>query len=265
MWVGFLPVPADAFEALSRCYVLGRSFFDQGADEKQRSAEPSGDGYRPYGVEHTDGRPDRLESFAVSGRTDPRSLPAGDEGAGHALRSAMLDAFGRLEPLAEAIMLRWAEQVTGRSMATALRGGLRECSTLQLNCALESAEAEQINTVHDDITVLSLCHAEQPGLEVELEMPVYAPVYPGPQALVALPGKIATLLSGGAIEPVRHRVRGGAAGRRLSLIFFADLQPSRCTPWVETPVNAGVDIGQLVRESPTIFGLPPISERRHGA
>jgi hypothetical protein len=172
----------------------------------------------------------------------------------------MVDAFEKLEPLAEAIMLEWAEQVSGRSMGATLAGGLREYSTLQINYALASAEAEQINTVHDDVTVLSLCHAEQPGLEVELDREVYAAVYPGPQALAALPGKISTLLSGGVIAPVRHRVRGGNAGRRMSIIFFADLQPSRCTPWAETAVNAGVDIGQVVKDSPTLFGLPPIFE-----
>src|SRR4051794_18589322 len=99
VWVGFLPVSADASEALSRCYALGRSFFARPPDEKQRSSQPSGDGYRPFGIEHTDGRPDRLESFAVSGRTDQRFAAAGDADLGDALRSAMLEAFERLEPL----------------------------------------------------------------------------------------------------------------------------------------------------------------------
>jgi isopenicillin N synthase-like dioxygenase len=241
--------------SITAAYGEGRQFFDLPNDRKLPAQGPHGCGYRPYGVEHSGSseRPDRLESFTVApGMAPSAAAPDADK-----LHAAMVKVFRLVEPLAETVMLRWARATGGASHIPRLRGGLRRWSALQMNCTLPSAETEFVSTVHDDMNLLTLCHALAPGLEAEDRAGTFFPVPNPASRLAILPGQVATLMSGGQIRAIRHRVRGGAPGRRFSLVFFGDLEPGRCRPWSNDPASPPVDIEELVRRSQAAFGLPP--------
>jgi hypothetical protein len=38
-------------------------------------------------------------------------------------------------------------------------------------------------------------------------------------------------------------------------LFFADINPKLCQPWVSNEINRNVDIGSLVLKNPTRYGL----------
>ena len=182
------------------------------------------------------------------------------------LQEAMRKVFQALEPLAESVMLRWAAATGGESHIPDLRGGFRRWSTLQMNYALPSEATDFVSTVHDDLTFLTLCHALAEGLETEEADGSFVLLPVPAERLAVLPGQVVMVMSGGQITAVRHRVRGGAPGRRLSMVFFADLEPSACLPWARDAERPDVDLAELVRKSQTVFGLPPFpDEPENGA
>ena len=77
-----------------------------------------------------------------------------------------------------------------------------------------------------------------------------------PDEILVFPGEILWLLSGGVLVPLHHRVRPNSNyEERLSLLYFADIDPRLCMPWCVNEINRTVDIGKRVRENPTRFGL----------
>src|SRR6185312_7685016 len=115
-------------------------------------------------------------------------------------------------------------------------------SCLQVNCAPAVSARSLIHPTHEDGHLLTIGVADGPGLEARTAVGgfVAPPVPPG--WAIAMPGDIASLMSGGRLAPLYHRVRG--AGRtRMAILFFIDLAPSDCVPWVRNAVNEGVDIG----------------------
>ncbi|MDB5421705.1 MAG: 2OG-Fe(II) oxygenase [Brevundimonas sp.] len=245
--------------AIADSYSAGHAFFVRPEAEKRTCTGPHGCGFRPYGVEHSGepDQPDRIESFTVSRRFAKfgRELTCP---AGRRLHKALLHLFDVLESVADDLMRSWAAEIAGRERAEALRGGLAAWSLVQMNCSLSTGLQEFINSDHDDGTLLTLCNADGPGLEIEQDGGEFRARPPIADQMTVLPGAVAWLLSGGLVKPRRHRVRGGVAGRRQSLLFFADLEPALCEPWSVSPINAGVDIGSRVLTSPGEFGLPPL-------
>jgi isopenicillin N synthase-like dioxygenase len=76
-----------------------------------------------------------------------------------------------------------------------------------------------------------------------------------------MPGEIIWLLSGGRIPPLFHRVNPKpSCEERIALLFFGDINPSACEPWVENEFNRGVDIGRRVLTSVNRFGLKGFGE-----
>jgi hypothetical protein len=43
----------------------------------------------------------------------------------------------------------------------------------------------------------------------------------------------------------------------MALLFFADIDPALCKPWIENETNLGVDIGARVLTNALRFGLKP--------
>lgn len=243
--------------AVADSYSAGHAFFVRPDAEKRLCIGPHGCGFRPFGVEHSGkpDHPDRIESFTISRRFAQfgRGLASP---AGRRLHNALLRLFDVLEPVAEDLMRSWAAEIAGPERAEALRGGLVAWSLVQMNSSLSTGGQEFINSDHDDGTLLTLCNADGPGLEIEQVGGEFRARAPIADQMTVLPGEVAWLLSGGLIKPRRHRVRGGVAGRRQSLLFFADLEPALCEPWETSPINAGVDIGSRVLTTPGEFGLP---------
>jgi isopenicillin N synthase-like dioxygenase len=81
-------------------------------------------------------------------------------------------------------------------------------------------------------------------------------VSPKDDELLLMSGEILSLLSGGKIPPTYHRVRPIAKNtERLSLLFFGDIDPALCKPWIVNDTNANIDIGDRVLNNSTRFGL----------
>jgi isopenicillin N synthase-like dioxygenase len=71
-----------------------------------------------------------------------------------------------------------------------------------------------------------------------------------------MPGDIAYLLSGGRIRPLYHRVQTDINfEERMALLFFADVSPELCDPWVINEVNRNVNIGDRVLNNSQRFGV----------
>jgi hypothetical protein len=74
--------------------------------------------------------------------------------------------------------------------------------------------------------------------------------------MLIMPGEIAWLLSAGEIQPLWHRVvPNHRIAERIAILFFADIDPQLCQPWVRGDVNTGVNIGERVLNNGERFGL----------
>jgi isopenicillin N synthase-like dioxygenase len=201
-------------------------------------------------------RPDQVESFSVChalNHTDTACLSANAK----ALYDALLPLFDLLEAVAEELAVRLAEKLTGLPHAEKFRGGLRRYSLLQLNYSQPArTPMGYINETHEDGSLVTLTSVTAPGLEIQAVDGSFLPVEPGASELLLMSGEVLWLLTGGKIRPVLHRVLPfPSISERMSLLFFADLEPSLCRPWVSNETNVGIDIGELVRKNPVRFGL----------
>jgi isopenicillin N synthase-like dioxygenase len=247
------------FQAKSReIFNLGRVFFREEIGEKLRNTLPNDTGYRPFGIEYSQSasRPDQVESFSIC-----RALEYYDtsvfSASAKALYAALFSVFELFEATAEGLAVTLAEKLTGLPYAEKLRGGLRRYSLLQLNYSQPSrTQTDYINETHEDGSFVTLTLVTAPGLEIQDVHGSFLPVAPAPTELLLMSGEILSLLTGGRIRPVLHRVaRVAEISERMSLLFFADLDPSLCQPWVSNETNAEIDIGERVLKNPVRFGL----------
>lgn len=242
---------ACAFEA-------GRTFFGISADVKNQCGLPDECGYRPRGIEYseTPERPDEIESFTVTLRTGSFHRELQAEKA-RILYEQMILAIHVLEPIAEALTIRMANTVGRRDFGSLLRGGLRRWSRLQLNFSRPSqCDDGLIHDAHEDGNLVTLACATAPGLELQTGNRTFEPFPVFLPRIIVMPGEITWLLSGGEIQPLWHRVRPLAdCTERLAILFFCDLNPVACEPWVRNHINSDVDIESRVLTSVTRFGL----------
>ena len=113
-----------------------------------------------------------------------------------------------------------------------------------------------MNEAHEDGCFATFIAATTSGLEIQDTSGAFIPVLPTPDKLLIIPGDILSLLSGGTIRPALHRVaRHADTPDRMSLLFFADLEPSRCRPWISNDINADIDFAERIRTNPLRFGL----------
>jgi isopenicillin N synthase-like dioxygenase len=257
---GFLliPMPDGTRRQVDLAFQSARDFFSASKEEKLQSRLPFDCGYRPSGVEYSSSSnvPDAIESFTASMRTrnDGRKL---ETTRSFELHERLITTFESLERLAEALVLELATRISGTDYSNRLRGSLHRWSRLQLNYALPAQSTpEYINDVHEDGHLLTIVCSTAPGLELRTQEGHFACPRAASGDFVIMPGNIAWLLSGGRIKPLYHRVRRIAHQQeRMSLLFFADICPQNCTPWVHTEINAGADIGASVLTNYSRFGL----------
>jgi isopenicillin N synthase-like dioxygenase len=253
-----LPLGADARHAVLETLDAAYEFFRGPLAEKNRNRLPEDCGYRPCGIEYSQSpeRPDQIESFSATVRTRAAIAQLHSAGA-RRLYDRMLATIEQLEPIAEAITIELADSLSGRSWGQELGGAFRLWSRLQLNYSRPAQTvAGFIHDPHEDGNLLTLACATGPGLEMQTESGGFQPVTAPPGQLLIMPGEIAWLLSGGQIRPFWHRVRPSAREKeRLALLFFGDIDPRQCQPWVANSINAHVDIGACVLKSVTRFGL----------
>jgi isopenicillin N synthase-like dioxygenase len=237
-------------------YQAADRFFDQSEQQRQTATLPFDCGYVPFGREHS-GNPDELDHvdfFACSPRMQTLAENLPSEPA-RTLHAAMMRAFDDFEVVAETIARLIEAKITGGDLGERLRGGFRRWSRLEVHRTLSVEVGALINEPHEDGHVLTFAHAIAPGLEIEINGD-FTPVVRSPSSMTVMPGSTLTLLTGGEIPPLHHRVRAHYYDKpRLSLLFFADLAPSLCMPWRTNPINRNVDIGDYVRNSYRRFGV----------
>jgi isopenicillin N synthase-like dioxygenase len=257
---GFVIVPLaeDGRRNVLDTISAGHDFFREPDQSKLHCCLPEECGYRPMGIEYSQSpdRPDQIESFTVSRRI-------GNNGsvlklaAARVLFDRMLATFDLIENIAEALTIGLSDSISGHLNRQVLQGAFHSWSRLQLNYSRPAEAGERlIHDAHEDGDLITLACATSPGLELRMDNGKFRPISIPPGQLIAMPGEIAWLLSGGEIQPLWHRVRPlPNCVERIALLFFADIDPSCCQPWVRNAINENVDIGARLRASVKRFGL----------
>lgn len=237
-------------------FARGSDFFQQSDAEKNKCRFEQEMGYRPFGVEYSVSPlyPDLIESFSVSKRV-PISANQFTSTRSKRLYGEMISLFERFEAFTENLVIDLANLLGGTGAK--MRGALSLWSRLQLNYAAPSdLDGMLINELHEDGTLFSITCATQPGLELQIAPDEFVPAFTRSGEVIVMPGEIAWLLSGGLIPRAFHRVQRQTENKeRLALIFFADLDPNVCEPWISNEINKEINIGERVILNVQRFGL----------
>jgi isopenicillin N synthase-like dioxygenase len=232
------------------------AFFQQSLETKMACSLAQDMGYRPYGVEYSQSPsfPDQIESFSISMRA-PIDSSQLNTPKGVALNQQMIALFSEFEGLAESFALKLAARFSDTPRHE-LTGTLRNWSRLQINyCQPKTLSSPLINETHEDGNFLTVTCATGPGLQLKVRNE-FIPITTAEDQILIIAGEIASLLSGGQISPTFHRVvTHSELDKRLALIFFADIDPASCLPWVVNQNNRNIDIGKRVWDSVDRFGL----------
>lgn len=257
---GFLlvSIPTGTRKAIDSTFRRGVAFFRHQSVEAKMTTSLAGDlGFRAHGVEYSSSpeRPDQMESFTVSRRCADRlrRLP---NMSGRVLSSDMARTLELFASIATSLIENLAH-FFGHDSNGRLSNSLVDWSLLQLNYSRPSqAHGEYINEVHEDGCLLTVASVTGHGLEIQRNRGLFVPVTPAHDQLLILPGEILYFLSAGLIKPCYHRVNAlDYLPERMSLLLFADVDPTLCEPWVTGDVNRGVNIGERILKNSLRFGL----------
>jgi isopenicillin N synthase-like dioxygenase len=229
-----LPMVRDVF-------LMGRGFFAQGLEAKLSAADSLRlEGYRPMGAEYSQTleHPDLCESFSVWrwNATAPEVSRWSTGNGLHAALSLALPAYARIaNGVLEALRRRLNPQ--GHTFDAA------EASYLQVNHYRPREFAREfLQEIHEDGHVLTIHTASGPGLEIS-SGGGFIPIDTADDELLLLPGTLLTLLTGGAIAPLFHRVRNHRDAVRQSLLYFVNPSvASETRPWIESDCNRDISI-----------------------
>jgi isopenicillin N synthase-like dioxygenase len=251
-------ITGAAQQGLDESIAAAFRFFRLPTKDKNTNTFPEEMGYRPIGVEYSQSPayPDQLESFSVNPRISS-SLSALPSEAARDLCGRMLATYDVLESLVETIILHLASTIAGQSIGSNLRGAFHSWSRLQINYS-RPAEVllPHINEAHEDGDLMTIAWASGPGLEIQMLDGSFNPLTTGRGEMLVMPGEILWLLSGGQVRPLYHRVRPfGRQTERIAVLFFADIDPMLCQPWVINEINKNADIKLRVLTSVHRFGL----------
>ena len=249
-------LPAVCQQAIDATFEAGMQFFNAAASDKLACRLPLDCGYRAFGTEYSvsSSIPDALDSFTVSDRTRTSGEMLLVE-VGRTLHRRMSLAFDMLEQVADQLVQKIARDAGGPNVLPARI--LRRWSRLQLNRAQPLAtQNHYVNELHEDGHFLTIAKSTGPGLEVKCPDGTFqSPTVAGGDGLI-MPGQIAELMTGGKVRPLYHRVRKlGGQDNRMALLFFADITPEYCEPWIRSEVNADVDVAERVRSNSSRFGV----------
>lgn len=269
--LGFARVKLDPglFAAVEQIRAESRRFFAAGKPAKDGFAAPGCvEGYRDIGPEYskTADRPDLNESFSVWQRNRGRAeIAAWNESCPlHAAMTAALDIYAPLiDGLFRAMAKRWN---TAKTAAGDPAVCFKEASYLQVNHYQPSQHARDLLLdPHDDIHLVTMVTATEPGLEVEVGDRFLPADLARDEALI-FPGLLMKLMTGGTIQPLIHQVRNHQTKTpRLSLMYFVNPEiDHKLEPWVRNASNAGVDIVERAINAPKEFGLPTLVDGAKG-
>jgi isopenicillin N synthase-like dioxygenase len=220
----------------------GQGFFDENQEHKLAAASPSKlEGYRPIGTEfsETPEQPDLCESFSVwgwnSAEVEVRAWSTRNRLHG-AMTLALPGFAGITNAVLEALRLRLNRK--GQKIVAS------EASYLQINhYRPRHFDREFLQETHEDGHVLTIHKATGSGLEY-CAGDHFAPLMTKDNGFLLLPGSLLTLITGGVIPPLFHRVRNDhSSAVRQSLLYFVN--PSlvdETAPWIDNHTNRGVSI-----------------------
>lgn len=216
-------------------------------------------GYRRVGLEYSQSRdrPDMNESFSYRLRTH-RAMDLLLDDSARPLYDRMANICVDLDALAQNLLGALARDfgITHLHLETALD------SYLQINHYRPSDVNERVflQEPHEDGHLFTLVTATAPGLEICADGEIYEPTETRGDELLVMPGSVLTLLTGGQIEPLYHRVRRHAdISMRMSLMYFVNPNIDQAlSAWVQNRINDGVDIARYAAEGPKQFGLPSL-------
>lgn len=262
---GFLRIKIsdEAQGKIDAIFNAARSFFQEPPHRKTLNRLPEDMGYRPYGIEYSrsPSHPDQIESFSVCARL-PLLNSRLRSGSAQVLYERMLGAFEVFESAAEAVTVELANKLSTDLAGGRLHGAFHNWSRLQLNYSRPSeARSQFINETHEDGDLMTVTFVSGPGLEVKKSDGGFAPITTDHCELLVMPGEVCWLLSGGQVQPLYHRVRANRRNsERMALIFFGDIDPNHCRPWISNEINRHVDIKERILSSVNRFGLKGFSD-----
>jgi len=263
---GFARVPLDRQleGGIARLYGRADRFFAQPLAKKRRFAAPGFvEGYREIGQEYSQRqeRPDLTESFSVWYRNCQREeIQSWDTAC--PLHAEMKQCADRLSHMTAALFAAMA--ATWAPGAPRLR--FQRASYIQVNHYRPSChDRDLLQDEHEDGHLVTLLHANAPGLEIRVRDRYLAPLL-ARNELLLMPGSLLTLMTGGLVPPLYHRVRNNRrATPRDSIMFFVNPEIDQTlAPWICTADNIGVDIVERAIRAPNRFGLPTLVEGEAG-
>jgi isopenicillin N synthase-like dioxygenase len=259
-----LRIGRETQRQIENTFDISRGFFARPLPEKRSFALPAFvEGYRDIGLEYSlqPDRPDLTESFSVWNRNRGRTESAGWVAACplHAEMRRMSDALAPLiADVFQSMADRWAPGTTGPRFEKA--------SYLQINYYEPAQHRRDIlQDGHEDGHLITAVTATGPGLEIDTG-DGYQPVVLAPDELLLMPGSLLTLMSGGEIQPLYHRVKNSfRQDSRYSMMLFINPDGDQTLePWIRNETNAGVDIIEQANALPQKFGLPTLVDGTSG-
>jgi isopenicillin N synthase-like dioxygenase len=256
---GFLLISVSdiVWDKVAATFAAAYPFFRASAEEKNLNKLPNDCGYRPIGIEYSQSpeRPDPAESFTASTRVCAPAIELLSVSA-RILYERMLDIINSLEQIAETLTIQLANTLTSQPMSEKLHGAFNRWSCLQINYSRPSdVTTPFIHEPHEDGHLLTIACVTGPGLQLQIRNDDYMPITTAPNEVLIMPGEIASLLSGGQIRPLYHRVCPDPSYQeRMALLFFGDIHPQLCEPWILNDVNTNIDIGARVLTNSSRFG-----------
>jgi len=251
-------VSAGTLAVLDEIFESAAGFFSLSPEEKVRFERPDIlEGYRRYGAEHSgpEDRPDLNETFSLVLRNMAREDIARWKEV-NPLHRALRAAASHYSALVDGVLdeIRREFNPRGDRIASA------DFSYFQLNHYRPRVETRDfLQDAHEDGHLLTVVTSRQPGLEAEIGGR-FEPINFARNEVLVMPGSILTLMTGGRIKPLPHRVRNvRSVATRASLMYFCNASvthPPRA--WVAAADGSMPDIGRANVEASKLFGLPSI-------
>lgn len=257
---GFAKVRLNPEEINTILSVFGSAdqFFARSKSEKgQYRFKGDVEGYREIGAEYSvsEDRPDLNEAFGLVLGNVPATFGQGWAENNELYRS-LLDVSRFYAPKINDLFEELRLQLNPEGAALELG----ETSYLQVNYYRPSTETRDfLQDHHEDGHLLTVVKALEPGLEIR-PGDQFEPVLLEEDEILLMPGSLLSIMTGGDIPALWHRVRNThSQHNRASMMFFVnpDLQnPPR--PWKTNMSQASADLASACVERSVAFGLEPI-------
>lgn len=253
-----LSLSPRATELLAETLCSAHGYFQLDEDEKQRDFFPGQHlGFRSGGIEFsaTPERPDLNDSL---------NLSAGWRHVVHESSPAMPFCIVAeqlrevLDALAQEVLRDVAQRYPGENTVPETV----EHSWLQVNYYRRFPQMRDVlQDKHEDAHLLTLWHSRKPGLEI-FTSPRDEPtsITVGESSVLIMPGSLLTMLTGGDVPPLFHRViQVPEVENRMALMYFVN--PNINKPlyaYKRDPDSDTQDIAAVGARNPELFGLPKL-------